>query len=137
MAAGCTLLEADLPAFTHELRTVAAEKLDAGTLQRTIWVDGPLGPEGFDTALVRTLDAQVWGPSFDPPLFCDEVDVVSQRLVGERHLKLSLRHHGILREAIWFGRTEPLADRVRLAYRLSVDEWNGRERVQMVVEAAG
>jgi single-stranded-DNA-specific exonuclease len=45
-----------------------------------------------------------------------------------------VRHGGALREAIWFGRSEPLASRVRLAYRLSVDEYNGRERVQMVVE---
>jgi single-stranded-DNA-specific exonuclease len=29
-----------------------------------------------------------------------------------------------------------VAAKVRLAYRLSVDEYNGRERVQMVVEAA-
>ncbi len=137
MAAGCTLDEAGLETFTQALQAVAAQGLDAATLQRTVWVDGPLGADAFDATLVRTLDAQVWGPSFEPPLFCDEVDVVSQRLVGERHLKLSLRHHGTLREAIWFGRTEPLADRVRLAYRLTVDEWNGRERVQMVVEAAG
>lgn len=42
-----------------------------------------------------------------------------------------------LREAIWFGHSEPLPARARLAYRLSVDEYNGRQRVQMVVEAAG
>ena len=48
-----------------------------------------------------------------------------------------LHHAGSVREAIWFGRSEPLPERVRLAYRLSVDEYNGRQRVQMVVEAAG
>ena len=67
-------------------------------------------------------------------MFCDEVEIVSQRLVGERHLKLAVRHGGALRDAIWFGRSEPLPARVRLAYRLNVDEYNGRERVQMVVE---
>jgi single-stranded-DNA-specific exonuclease len=40
-----------------------------------------------------------------------------------------------LRDAIWFGRSEPVAASVRLVYRLEVDEYNGRERVQMVVEA--
>lgn len=136
MAAGCTLAENDFETFDAALQRVAAEGLDAATLQRTVWVDGPLGPDAFQAATVRTLDALVWGPAFDPPLFCDEVEVVSQRLVGEKHLKLSVRHQGHLREAIWFGRTEPLGDRVRLAYRLTLDEWNGRERVQMVVEAA-
>jgi single-stranded-DNA-specific exonuclease len=62
--------------------------------------------------------------------------VVSQRLVGERHLKLTVKHSGLLRDAIWFGRSEPVPERVTLAYRLSVDEYNGRQRVQMVVEAA-
>jgi single-stranded-DNA-specific exonuclease len=41
-----------------------------------------------------------------------------------------------VRDAIWFSHTEPLAERVRLAYRLAADEWQGQRRVQMVVEAA-
>ena len=61
--------------------------------------------------------------------------MLQQRLVGERHLKLRLRHAGTEREAIWFGHVEPLPGRVRLAWRLEVDEWNGQRRVQMVVEA--
>ena len=44
-------------------------------------------------------------------------------------------HAGTEREGIWFGRIEPLPGRVRLAWRLDVDEWNGQRRVQMVVEA--
>ena len=56
-------------------------------------------------------------------MFVDVVEIVAQRLVGEQHLKLSVRHAGALRDAIWFGRTEPLARRVRLAYRLSIDEY--------------
>jgi len=62
--------------------------------------------------------------------------VVSQKLVGEKHLKLSVRHAGALRDAIWFGHVEPLPPRVTLAYRLSLDEYNGRQRLQMIVEAA-
>ena len=73
-------------------------------------------------------------------MFVDEVEIVSQRLVGEKHLKLALRLAGEgrgapLRDAIWFGHSEPVAATVRLAYRLGVDEYNGRERVQMIVEA--
>ena len=83
------------------------------------------------------LDAQVWGQGFEAPLFCDEVEVLQQRLVGDKHLKLRVRHAGTLRDAIWFGHAEPVAARVRLAYRLSLDEWQGQQRVQMVVEAAG
>ena len=128
-------------ALAFALQRVATEWLDAATLSRTLLTDGPLGIEHFNAPTVRALDAQVWGQAFEAPLFTDEVDVVSQRLVGEKHLKLALRFVGeargsALRDAIWFGHTEPVAARVRLAYRLNVDEYNGRERVQMVVEAA-
>ncbi|MDP1535124.1 MAG: single-stranded-DNA-specific exonuclease RecJ, partial [Rubrivivax sp.] len=71
----------------------------------------------------------------EAPLFCDEVEVLHQRLVGEKHLKLRLRHGGAQRDAIWFGHADPLPARVRMAYRLNVDEYNGQQRLQMVVEA--
>ncbi len=142
MAAGATLADGGFGAFDAALREIATEALDPATLARTLVVDGPLGVEHHTPATVRTLEAQVWGQAFEPPLFVDRVEVVSQRLVGEKHLKLGLRFVGenpraALRDAIWFGRVEPLAGEVRLAYRLSVDAWNGRERVQMIVEGIG
>ena len=141
MAAGCTLAEAHFATFDAAFQRVAGEWLDAATLSRTLLSDGPLGIEHFNPQTVRALDAQVWGQAFEAPVFVDEVEVVSQRLVGEKHLKLALRFAGeargaALRDAIWFGHSEPVAARVQLAYRLSVDEYNGRERVQMIVEAA-
>ena len=137
MAAGCTLARDQFATFDAGLQQVAREWLDAATLSRKLLSDGPLAAEHFNAQMVRALDAQVWGQAFEPPVFCDEVEVVSQRLVGEKHLKLGVKHAGVLRDAIWFGRSEPVPARLRLAYRLSVDEYNGRERVQMVVEAAG
>ena len=136
MAAGCTIDEADFATFDQALQRVASEWLDAATLQRQLVSDGPLGIEHFTTDTVQALDAQVWGPSFEPPLFTDEVEVVTQRLVGEKHMKLSVRHAGTVRDAIWFGHAEPLPTRVMLAYRLGIDEYNGRQRLQMIVEAA-
>jgi single-stranded-DNA-specific exonuclease len=136
MAAGCTIAEEHFDLFDEALQRVASEWLDAATLTRTLWVDGPLPAQWFDAATARRLDELVWGPAFEPPLFCDEAEVLSQRLVGERHTKLGVQVAGAARDAIWFGHTEPLPARVRLAYRLAVDEWNGRERVQLVVEAA-
>lgn len=136
MAAGCTLGDAHVERFATALQQVAAEWLDAATLTRTMRTDGPLALEWFNTQTVQLLDAQVWGQGFEPPLFCDEVQVLHQRLVGEKHLKLRLRHAGEERDAIWFGHTEPLPATARLAYRVALDEWNGRQRVQMMVEAA-
>jgi single-stranded-DNA-specific exonuclease len=137
MAAGCTLGEGAFDTFDAALQQVAREWLDAATLARTLPIDGPLATEYFNVETIRAIDAQVWGQAFEAPVWADEVDVITQRLVGEKHLKLTLRHAGSVRDAIWFGHSEPLPGRVRLAYRLSLDEYNGRQRVQMVVEAAG
>jgi single-stranded-DNA-specific exonuclease len=136
MAAGATLEPGGLEAFDAALQQVAREELDAATLQRTLRIDGPLDLQWFNAETVALLDEQVWGAGFEPPLFCDEVEVLQQTLLKERHLKLRVRHAGQVREAVWFQRTEPLPGRVRLAYRLARDEWNGRQRVQMMVEAA-
>ena len=136
MAAGCTLAEADFATFDQAFQRVASEWLDAATLQRKLLSDGPLVPEYFNVETVLALDAQVWGQAFEPPLFSDQVQVISQRLVGERHLKLSVKHAGTVRDAIWFGHSEPLPATVLMAYRLSVDEYNGRQRLQMIVESA-
>ncbi len=136
MAAGCTLAEEDFDTFDEAFQRVAHEWLDAATLSRKLLSDGPLGLEYFNPETVMSLDAQVWGQSFEPPLFSDVVEVVSQRLVGEKHLKLTVKHQGTVRDAIWFGHIEPVAEKVTLAYRLSLDEYNGRQRVQMIVEAA-
>jgi single-stranded-DNA-specific exonuclease len=137
MAAGATLEPDGFDAFAAALQAVADEWLDAATLTRTLRTDGPLALEWFNAETVALLDAQVWGQGFEAPTFCDEVQVLQQRLVADKHLKLRLKvAGGVARDAIWFGRVEPVADRVRLAYRLSLDEWNGQTRVQMVVEAA-
>ena len=136
MAAGCTLGEGGVERFGDALRKVATEWLDKATLTRTLRTDGPLAVEWFNPQTVLMLEAQVWGQGFEAPVFCDEVQVLQQRLVGEKHMKLRLRHAGHERDAIWFSHAEPLPATVRLAYRINVDEWNGRQRVQMVVEAA-
>ncbi len=135
MAAGCTIARADFEAFRSALQLVASEGLGASAAERIVFGDGPLATEHFDIATARLLDDQVWGAAFDAPVFCDTVDVVSQRLVGEKHLKLAVRVGGVVRDAIWFGRIEPVGERVRLAWRLGLDAYNGIERVQMIVVA--
>jgi single-stranded-DNA-specific exonuclease len=136
MAAGCTIAEEHFDDFEQGLNEVAQEWLDATTLSRRIDTDGPLAPEYRRIDLVDTLHHEVWGQGFAPPTFSEEVDVVSQRLVGEKHLALKLRHQGSPVDGIWFGRTEPLPARVKLAFRLDADEWNGVRRVRFLIEGA-
>ncbi len=137
MAAGCTIAQAHLEVFEQALRQVADEWLDAATLTRRLETDGPLPPEYRRPDMVDTLQREVWGQGFAPPVFSEEVEVISQRLVGgDRHLALKLRHQGQPVDGIWFGRTEPLPARARLAFRLEVDEWQGARRLKLLVEAA-
>jgi single-stranded-DNA-specific exonuclease len=136
MAAGCTLPADGLPAFEAALQAVARDWLDAATLQRQLDTDGPLPAQWRQVDTADLLDAQVWGQGFAPPLFSEAVEVLGQRLVGERHLSLRLRIGRDMIDGIWFGRTDPLPRQALLAYRIVADEWQGQRRLRCVVEGA-
>ena len=136
MAAGCTVAEEHFDIFDQALQQVAAEWLDAATLMRRLATDGPLAPEYRRADVVETLHREVWGQGFAPPVFSEEVEVISQRLVGEKHLALKLRHQGQPVDGIWFSHSDPLPARVLLAFRLETDEWQGVRRVRFLVEGA-
>ncbi|MDR3371267.1 single-stranded-DNA-specific exonuclease RecJ [Rhodoferax sp.] len=136
MAAGCTIAEEHFETFEQGLAEVAKEWLSAATLMRRLDTDGPLKPEYRRVDLVDALHHEVWGQGFAAPTFSEELEVVSQRLVGEKHLALKLKHRGEPVDGIWFGRTEPLPARVKLAFRLDADSWRGERKVRFLVEAA-
>ena len=136
MAAGCTIAEEHFDDFEQGLNEVAQEWLDEATLTRRLETDGPLAPEYRRVDLVDTLHKEVWGQGFAAPTFSEELEVVSQRLVGEKHLSLKLKHQGQPVDGIWFGRTEQLPAKVVLAFRLDADEWNGVRRVKFLIEGA-
>ncbi len=136
MAAGCTIAEENFDTFEQGLNEVAQEWLDAATLTRRLETDGPLDAQYMRVDLVDTLHKEVWGQGFAAPTFSEEVEVVSQRLVGEKHLQLKLKHQGNPVDGIWFGHTEQLPPKVTLAFRLDADEWNGVRRVRFLVEGA-
>ncbi len=135
MAAGCTIHEDELDTFEQGLTAVAQEWLDAATLTRRLETDGPLKSEYRRVDLVDALHHEVWGQGFAAPTFSEPVEVVSQRIVGEKHLSLKLKHQGQPVDAIWFGHTEQLPAKVTMAFRLDADAWNGVRRVRFLVEA--
>jgi single-stranded-DNA-specific exonuclease len=134
MAAGCTIEEDNVATFEMALEQIAADWLDEKTLQRELATDGPLPKEFRRADVVDLLNTQVWGNGFAPPLFSDDLRVISQRIVGEKHLGLKLQHHGEPVDGIWFGHTASLPDVARLAYRMEVDEWQGQRRVKFMIE---
>ncbi len=135
MAAGCTVHEDEIANFEAGLAQIASEWLDAQTLQRRLLTDGPLPASERRIDVAEMLLQQVWGSGFDAPVFLDDFEVASQRLVADKHLGLKLRQGEKLVDAIWFGRTEPLPATSRLAYRLEADEWQGRKNVKLMIQA--
>ena len=133
-AAGCTVARDQFPVFEAALRQIAGEWLDAATLQRTLQTDGALPAEFRRADIAASLQHAIWGHGFDAPLFNEHMEVLQQRLVGEKHLKLQLRHQGNVVDGIFFGRTAPLPAHAHLAYRLDINQWQGQQSVQFVVE---
>ena len=135
-AAGLSLREADLPAFRTLFEDTAAECLPPEARQRVVETDGALEPGYLSLDVAQMLETQIWGQGFPPPLFCDEFRLESQRIVGERHLKLKLRMGATRIEAMRFNSLGPMPPRFRAAYRLGVNEFNGLKTVQVSIEHA-
>ena len=135
MAAGCTIDEESFELFDRALQKVASSWLDQETLQRRLQTDGSLPASECRVDVAESLNREVWGQGFAAPVFCDTVEVMSQRIVGEKHLALKLKHQGVPVEGIWFNRIEPLKSPASLAYRLEADEWQGNKRVKWMIEA--
>jgi single-stranded-DNA-specific exonuclease len=133
-AAGLTLREADFERFASGFEAVARELLSPAQLSRSIETDGSLEPAYLELGLAQLFDHQVWGQGFPQPLFCDDFEVLGQRVVGERHLKLKLSRAGRTLEAMRFNALDPLPQQVRAAYRLSVEEFRGAQNLQLVIE---
>ena len=136
MAAGLSIRADAFDAFADAFETVGRSWLSDQQLERIIETDGPLEDGHYTTQFIELMDGIVWGQGFPPPVFCDEFRVVSQRILKERHLKLLLERNGTRYDAIWFGHTDALGDRARVAFRLDANEYNGTTRVQLLVEHA-
>ncbi|MCL4748251.1 MAG: single-stranded-DNA-specific exonuclease RecJ [Burkholderiaceae bacterium] len=137
MAAGLTLAHAALARFTLAFERAVGDLADAGCFDQQLLTDGPVPPEAIDLGLVEAIDLGVWGQGFPAPLFSDQVEVISQRLVKERHLKLELRLGTRRYRAIAFGRTEPLPRRASIAFTLARNDYGGAARVELVVQGVG
>jgi single-stranded-DNA-specific exonuclease len=133
-AAGATLRAQDFSRFKETFEAAARKLLLPEQLARTVQTDGSLETAYLNLGLAQLLEEQIWGQGFPQPLFCDEFEVLGQRVVGEKHLRLKLARGGRSIEAMRFNALDPLPSSVRAAYRLSVNEFNGAQNLQLVIE---
>ena len=141
MAAGLTLLRAHLEAFREAFDEEVSRHLSDSDLQGRIISDGELSGEELSLPVAELLRAAgPWGQGFPEPVFDGCFDVVSQRVVGEKHLKLTLRapHHAKTIEAIAFNRVREgqavTYSHIRTAYKLDVNEYQGYRSLQLIIE---
>ncbi|MDJ0928412.1 MAG: single-stranded-DNA-specific exonuclease RecJ [Gammaproteobacteria bacterium] len=140
MAAGLSLEESKLAQFRAAFQHEIGQFDDALSRPDVIWSDGALAPGDLSLELAEALTAaSPWGQGFPEPVFDDELEIVSLRLLKDRHLKLSLRHPDASRaiDAIAFNQPElPGGGQaaVRFCYRLDVNEFRQERRAQLVVE---
>jgi len=133
-AAGLTIAESDYERFAELFERTADELLPAEARLHVVETDGSLEASHRTLQVAQMLEREIWGQGFPQPVFCDTFAVESQRVVGDKHLKLKLAKDGRWIEAMRFGSTDPLPPRVRAAYRLAVNEFNGLKTVQLNVE---
>ena len=139
MAAGLTLPTRALASF-ETAAEAAIDRLVPGFEFTAEWlVDGGLEPGDLTLSFAHQLAALgPWGQQFPEPLFSGVFELVSARVVGERHLRMMLRHAAGEVAAIAFGQVrDPLptaGERLHLVFRLQTNEWRGQESVQLLVE---
>lgn len=134
MAAGVTIREVDFERFRELFAKVADEWLAPADRLRTLETDGGLEAGYFSVATARLLAAEVWGQGFPPPLFEDEFVVESQRILKDKHLKLRLRKGTQPLDAIQFNFDQAPGGTMRAAYRLAINEFNGVQTPQLMIE---
>ncbi|GGX88839.1 single-stranded-DNA-specific exonuclease RecJ [Vogesella alkaliphila] len=134
MAAGLTIAEARFDEFAAAFESVARQLLDSNTLTRTLETDGPLSGRELSLAVAETLAAEVWGQGFAAPTFHDDFHIVSQRVVGDKHLKLRLEKDGVQCDGMLFNQVEWLPQTINAVYQLAANEWQGRKELQIYIQ---
>ncbi|MDC7706728.1 single-stranded-DNA-specific exonuclease RecJ [Vogesella indigofera] len=134
MAAGLTIAAARFDEFVAAFEDVARQLLDSNTLTRTLETDGPLSGRELSLAVAETLAAEVWGQGFAAPTFHDDFHIVSQRVVGDKHLKLRLEKDGVQCDGMLFNQVEWLPQTINAVYQLAANEWQGRKELQIYIQ---
>ena len=134
MAAGLSIKQADFATFQSAFEAVARALLTEADLQAIIETDGSLDAADISLQTALVLAASVWGQGFLHPLFNDAFNVINQRIVGEKHLKLILEKNQKRFDAIYFNCTDNLPETINAVYALEANEYKGLQTVQLQIK---
>lgn len=137
MAAGLSLRRGDVGAFAELFDAVARRRLSPEQLDATLLTDGELDSGELTLDLARELrNAGPWGQAFPEPLFDGEFALLQSRALGETGLRLKLHRAGCAPlDAVLFHaeRYAPLPPRLRAAFHLEIDEWEGTQALRLLL----
>lgn len=136
MAAGLTIPTQALPAFQQAFDHAVVTFTGKSHFDPVIEHDGSLATQFMNIETAELLAQQVWGAGFPAPTFVDEFNVIHQRVLKEKHLKLRVEREGQIFDAIWFNHNELLSNTIQMAYRLDINHWNGQSQIQLMVDYA-
>jgi single-stranded-DNA-specific exonuclease len=133
MAAGLTIKQLDFELFNQGFEAVVRSLITETDLESVLEVDGGLNPTDMTFSTAQLLENQVWGQGFAPPLFYDEFEVINQRILADKHLKLTLKtiDKPLVIDAIYFNQSTLLAGTIQAAYQLQTNSYNGVQKVQL------
>ncbi|ALF60362.1 single-stranded-DNA-specific exonuclease RecJ [Psychrobacter urativorans] len=140
MAAGLTIKRGNFEAFVDAFNDVVA-KLEDDIFTEQKFTDGALQATDFSLWFAEHLtDASIWGHGFAPPIFDGVFEVLSFKVLKDKHLKLSLRYSDVQYpiDAICFNYDSSVwdyrAEKVHLLFQLDINEWNGKQSLQLMVK---
>jgi len=142
MAAGLSIRKADFERFKAAFDAEVRQQLTADDLQAQIHTDGELLPEQVSMTTAFTLrDGGPWGQSFPEPTFDGHFQIIQQKLVGNKHLKMVLKIPGsqLWLDAIAFNIDNqtwpnPNIHQIQAVYKLDINEYRGQQNLQLMVE---
>ncbi len=141
MAAGLTLETNKYAEFAKVFDLEIRKHLTEADLRDEILSDGELNLSEVNLTTAEILQAAgPWGQNFPEPLFDGEFQLISQRLVGSKHLKMVLKIADQLQlDAIAFNVNieqwpNHRCEKIRAAYRLDINEYMGRQSLQLLIE---
>ena len=140
MAAGLTLKRRNFEAFEAAFDDIMAQ-MDDEVFAEQKFSDGSLQASDFSLWFAEHLaDASIWGHGFAPPIFDGVFEVLSFKVLKDKHLKLSLRYPDVQYpiEAIYFNFDSSVwdyrAEQVHVLFQLDINEWNGKQSLQLMIK---
>lgn len=136
MAAGLTIHRESFERFANIFDSFVSERAPENAFDDVVYTDGELEDHHFSLDFVHKIDALgPWGQAFPKPLFHGNFQVLNQKFISNgKHLKLELIREKRLFDAIAFQRTARVPERAKIAFRPSLNEYQGRQTLQLIVE---